>query len=452
MIFLGLCSCSGVPSDAIVINEDAPIFPDYNGVTVPCNMTLPSFSLADTAKTVYTDFDIQKVEIGSDVVKYNVYAKRKSDSKWVVFNPVEIYISTDTIDSYLAYRLIEPGYRIWKEMGIYQRNLSTYDEYAIMTNAQTNGGCMNCHNFDNKNPEHMMFHLRSQMGGTYILDNGKIHKVTAKPADLGENLACYGTLVYPSWHPSGNYIAFSVNQTQQSFHSTNLNRIEVFDKKSDLVVYDVRKDALMTSPLVTREDKFETFPSFSPDGKSIYFCCADSVPMPEEYQNVHYSLCRIDFDPETGAFGEAVDTLYNARLYGKSVSFPRVSPDGRYLIFTLASYGNFSIWHKDADLYMIDLTDSNYKCENLTAINSDDVDSYHSWSSSGRWIVFSSRRMDGLYTRPFFTHFNADGTFTKPFVLPQKDSEYYMRLMKSFNIPEFVSGRVTVDMNQIPKN
>ena len=162
--------------------------------------------------------------------------------------------------------------------------------------------------------------------------------------------------------------------------------------------------------------------------------------MPKEYDQVRYDLCSVSFDPVTRRFGTVVDTLYKASEIDKSVSFPRVSPDGKYLLYTLSGYGNFSIWHKDADLYMIDL--STLRSYPLEVANSDDVESYHSWSSDSRWIVFSSRRMDGLYTRPFIAYIDEKGQACKPFLLPQKDTDFYFRFMKSYNIPEFITGEV----------
>ena len=80
----------------------------------------------------------------------------------------------------------------------------------------------------------------------------------------------------------------------------------------------------------------------------------------------------------------------------------------------------------------------------LVEVNSDDVESYHSWSSNSRWFVFSSRRIDGLYTRPYIAYVDEDGKVGKPFLLPQKDAGFYQSFMKSFNIPEFITGKVKV--------
>lgn len=292
----------------------------------------------------------------------------------------------------------------------------------------------------------MLFHLRSDYGGTYIIEQQQIEKLNTKTPQT------ISALVYPSWHPSGDFVAFSVNDTRQMFHTTDKNRVEVMDYASDIVVYDVKRKQIVSSPLLSSATAFETFPAFSPDGKTLYFCSADSVSMPDKYNHVRYSLCAIGYDADTRSFGNRVDTLFDARKEGKSVSFPRVSPDGKFLMFTLSAYGNFSIWHKDADLYLTDLQTN--KTQPLSILNTDDAESYHSWSSNSRWVVFSSRRTDGLYTRPFIAYIDEEGKARKPFLLPQKKKDYYDFLMKSYNIPEFISGKVNVnayDISQVAK-
>ena len=88
----------------------------------------------------------------------------------------------------------------------------------------------------------------------------------------------------------------------------------------------------------------------------------------------------------------------------------------------------------------------------LEEANSEDVDSYHSWSRNGRWLVFSSRRVDGLYTRLFFTYINTNSKAHKPFMLPQKNpKKYYNDLLFSYNIPEFVTDKVKIDRHAVAK-
>ena len=159
----------------------------------------------------------------------------------------------------------------------------------------------------------------------------------------------------------------------------------MYDLASDVVLYDVENHKIFTTAALFSEERFETFPSFSPDGKSLYFSTAEAYEMPDEYQKVKYSLCRINFDPETKQFGTFVDTLFNARLENRSAAFPRVSPNGKYLLYAKGDYGGFFIWHKEADLFIYNMeTDKHYP---LTMANSNDVESYHSWSSNSRWIV-----------------------------------------------------------------
>ena len=87
----------------------------------------------------------------------------------------------------------------------------------------------------------------------------------------------------------------------------------------------------------------------------------------------------------------------------------------------------------------------------LTEINSPDVDSYHSWSSNGRWILFSTRRDDGSYTRLYMAYFDKEGKAHKPFILPQKDPDYDAQLFKSYNIPEFMVKPVETTHYQLLK-
>ena len=169
--------------------------------------------------------------------------------------------------------------------------------------------------------------------------------------------------------------------------------------------------------------------------------------MPIDYQNLHYSLCKVDFDEATGTFGELIDTIYNAERDGGSVSFPRLSPDGRYLLYTKAACATFPIWHKEADLKMLRLSDGEEL--DVKILNSAETESYHSWASNGRWILFSSRRLDGRYTRLFIAWMDEKGNIHKPFLLPQSTVEHNVLRTKSYNIPEFIKGEVTLPQKQL---
>lgn len=455
-----LAACTpDLPQNATDTGTSPRIFPDYADVTIPYNIAPLRFEMAEPVEeaiaTIENGTDRMVTQANGDgqflfdesdwaqllsasngrQLSVTVYARQKG--RWVRYKPFLWEVSPDAIDSHLAYRLIEPGYVVWNKMGIYQRDLTGYSQKAIVENSRLDNNCMNCHSFNQRRPDQMMLHMRAKTEGTYLTRNGQIERVNGKVNDRIQSL------VYPYWHPSGRFIAFSSNTTRQAFHLNSPNRIEVYDLKSDIVVYDIERHEVLTDSSICSSKAFETFPTFSPDGRTLYFCTAEAKPMPGNYKEVKYSLCAVSFDAKRRTFGQRVDTLFNSRTEGKSASFPRVSPDGRFLVFTAASYGNFSIWHKDADLYLLDLATRTVRP--LNEANSPDVESYHSWSGNGRWLVFSSRRMNGLYTRPYFTHIDRKGHASKPFVLPQASPSFYRTFMYSYNIPELVSGEVETD-------
>ena len=458
-MILGLMACSGPVRIQKNLEVKPEIFPDYVDVTIPPNIAPLNFKLKDACVEARAILECgpEKLEIktGKDACfvipasgwkrllraasgnHLNVTVQAFVNDEWIAYAPFIIKVAKEPVDGWLAYRLIEPGYELWNRMGIYQRNLENYTENAIIENKMSGNNCMNCHSFCMQNPDRMLFHQRALHAGTYILTDGDIEKLDTKTERT------ISALVYPAWHPSGRYVAFSTNDTKQDFHLSDANRVEVFDNRSDVVVYDVEKHEIVTAPHLSSEENMETFPAFSSDGRRLYFCSAPACRMPESYRKIRYNLQSIAFDPEKRSFGQTIDTFYNANEEGRSAKLPRVSPDGRFLMYTVSDYGNFSIWHKDADLRLLDMLTG--KTDSLLQVNSNDVESYHSWSSNSRWFVFSSRRDDGLYTRPYICYLGANGVPGKPFLLPQKETDYYERSLFSFNIPEFIRGKIKVD-------
>ena len=397
------------------------IIPDYIGVTVPEGMAELTFEMADGRP-----FKVEKTRV-ADTLFYRVSAWDKQTGKGFRYAPFPVYVSRDEIDPYIAYRLIEPSYEGWKEMGLYSRELSSYKEKAIVTNKANNGGCLNCHTFPGGDPSRLVFHARGAGGGTVFANDGEVKLInltTVGPHKQG---------VYPAWHPSGRYIAFSSNSTQQSFPIYGNQQVEVYDHWSDLILMDLQTDSVYTWEPVCNTARMETFPTWAPDGNTLYFCVADSVAnVVQERGSIHYELAAIDF--KDGQFCGEPRTVWKSDSL--SVSFPRVN--GKWLLFTGAGYATFPIWHKEADLYLMDL--ENGTVEPAMALNSDNAESYHSWSSNGRWVLFSSRRLDGRYTRLYIAHFDGEGHFDKPFLLPQKSYSHNQLRLKSYNYPEFVKG------------
>ena len=446
------------------------IYPDYTNVTVPINIAPLAFQIDGKADDVVARLTAGTTEIvcgGSqiqpdaddwkqlteaakgDAIKVEVYVEQ--DDSWTRFKPFNIFVSPDSIDAYISYRLIPPSYVTYEELTINQRCLENYDESIIYDNMLCSEGakgqCINCHNYQQYNPDRMQFHARQNMGGTIIAYDGKIKKIGMK------NDSILSAGVYPTWHPWLNLIVYSTNMTGQIFHSTNPNKIEVFDSESDLIAYDVEKNEVTN--IENDPTEMECFPFWAPDGKTLYYCSAhfeygDTITdKGKEFitrtQEAKYNLYKKHFDPETRQFGPR-ELVFAADSIDKSATLPRISPDGRYLMFTLAKYGVFHIWHHDADLWMLDLQSGEVR--NMEEINSADTESYHSWSSNGRWVVFSSRRYDSNYTRPFIAHIDKNGHGSKPFELPCANPDYHRQLLRSYNVPEFMRGPVTIKPQQ----
>ena len=484
-----LASCAnhpGVPSSSRDAKSLPGIFPDYCNVTIPCNIAPLNFMLPKgqyeecVARITTPDGKQQtygdgvKVQIPEDEwhdmldaskgksLKVEVWGKKGEE--WLSFKPFEIYVAKDPIDEYVSYRLIEPSYVAWTYMEIAQRKLTTFEESQIFNNEITcndikKGQCINCHSYQNYKTDNMLFHVRLANSGTVIVNDGKVSKV-----DLKRDYTI-SSGVYPSWHPTAKLIAFSTNLTRQAFHTANPNKIEVYDIESDLILYDVEKDSV--SVVSADPDLLEIYPTWSPDGKYLYY--GKSVPLPEEmkdkdkdirviYPKIQYNLYRRSFDLATHGFGEE-ELVYDAASSDKSVTLARISPDGRYLLFALGQYGCFHSRHHDADIVCIPmdqysgtaLTGETAKTVELTPLNSKDYsDSYPSWSSNGHWIMIASRRDDDNYSRVYFAYFN-NGKVGKAFLMPQEDPEHHTFLLKSYNRPEFMVEPVKISVEEFSR-
>lgn len=285
-----------------------------------------------------------------------------------------------------------------------------------------------------------------------FVSDGKAKKMNMKSDSI------LSSAVYPTWHPHKRWVVFSSNITGQAFHTLDKQKIEVMDLASDLVFFDA-ENGKITNILKTTDD-LETFPCWSPDGSTLYYCSAhipgfSAIPdsmrtgyIEQHYRDLRYNIMKLSFDERTRKFGKPQMVLDCAAM-AKSATVPRVSPDGRYLLFTLGPYGQFHIWHRSADLYTLDL--STGEVLPLSEANSSDTESYHTWSSNGRWIVFTSRRDDGSFTRLYISYFDTSGHAHKAFLLPQRDPEQNVLLLKSYNVPELTKDAVSVSAEELKK-
>jgi hypothetical protein len=117
-------------------------------------------------------------------------------------------------------------------------------------------------------------------------------------------------------------------------------------------------------------------------------------------------------------------------------------------MYAQLDYGYFSVWHPEADLYLLDLKTGESRA--MDEVNSARSESLHNWNTNSHWFLFTSRREDGLYTRVYFSSMDEKGKATKPFLLPQRNpKEYYRRLMYSYNTPDFTARPVEVNAREM---
>ena len=448
---LSFCmACSHAPKDVVELDTLPPIYPDYCNVTIPENIAPLNFLLradceaievkagelvlnASGNEAVFDIDDWKTLMQQSSGKEIEVTITALVNGTWKQYKSFRWQVVGDRVDPYLTYRLIEPDYEIWNHVQIQQRCVENFEVNALGHYEQLENRCMNCHTYANQDPQLSMMYVRGPGGGAILNSNGELQKLNIPGS------------VYFGFSPTGRYITYSTQKIIPAFHSLASKRLEVYDAASNVFVADMQEHRVISSPLLSDNLKFETFPTFSPDGKYIYYCAADTVSLPRDIKNLQYSLVRIPFDETTGTIGTQVDTLFSQR----SVCHPRISPDGRYLLYTVADYGTFPIWHPEADLQMINLQTG--AIDSLSIVNSEKSDTYHSWSSNSRWFVFASKRDDGLYGKPYFCYVDSHGKAHKPFCLPQQHPTFYDNNLKSFNAPELGKGKVPFDVHDVAK-
>jgi Tol biopolymer transport system component len=447
---------------AVAANRPPRIRPDYSQTVIPPNIAPLNF-LVDEPGTDYRvrvrspdggviDVASRTPEIVIPLSRwrrllrdnrgrklfFDVYVRR-ADGQWTRFEPIQNTIAEADIDSYLFYRLIKPIYIIRKNVAIYQRDLRTYEESVVVSNRSFTGGCINCHTFAPRHPDRMILQCRGSeeapdWSGMIVVGQGKVSKVDTRALvrnrESGRGRITESRAAYTAWHPDGRVAAFSANFISQFFHTVGENR-DVFDGQSDLALYHADSNTVTTTPDISKPDRLETFPTWSPDGRYLYFCSTDPLPI-HRYKEVRYDLMRIRYESDSGRWGE-VEPVLLAEDTGLSITEPRVSPDGRWLLFCMSAYGAFPAFQPSSDLYLLDLETRQY---HRLAVNSPLCESWHCWSSNSRWIAFASKRRDGVFARIYFSYIDEAGRAHKPLLLPQKDPSFYDRFIKTYNVPE----------------
>ncbi len=453
-----VASDSATPAGDTAVNRSARIKPDYTNTVIPPNIAPLNFVVlepGDRYKVRVHAANGKDITISGKTAKISFAAGkwnallganrggkllidisvRNKSGRWTAFQTASNTIARENIDSHIVYRFIKPLHNWWKNVAIYQQNLETFDRSVILHGKTFGNGCVNCHTFCNNKPDSFFIGIRSPIYGsaTILAGDNRIDKIGTK----------WG---YTAWHPDGSIAAYSINKVRQFFHMAGMERRDVVDLDSAILYYSLDSQEVKTAPGISDKQRLETYPTWSPDGRYLYFCSApilwtdrERVP-PENYDKVKYDLRRISYDVKSDTWGQP-ETVLRADDTGLSILLPRISPDGRFLVFCMCDYGCFPIYQTSSDLYCLDLQTGNYR---KMECNSRFSESWHSFSSNGRWLAFSSKRRGGLFTRTFITYIDEGGKEHKPFILPQKDPEYYDSCVQTFSLPELITGPVRI--------
>jgi hypothetical protein len=445
-------SCTGFDGrSALPAGIPPTIRPDYSDSVIPPNIAPLNFTIADSGEGFAVVIgsikgpNISLVSASPEIaiparkwrrlleqnagneLKLQIYIKR--NGRWYSFSPVTNRIAPERIDPYITYRLTYPQFYMKNRLEIRQRDLESFDETLILSPKQ---GCFNCHTFYRHSTDKFLFQARFYGKNYFMLhDQGKTSLITPVLRRPGSS--------YASWHPNGNLIALAVDgKVSVATFAAGKGAEEVLeytDLDGDLAVYNIRQNTISTTAAISRTDRVENQPAWSPDGKLLYFLSSPKVPK-EEFEKVQYDLQRIGYDADRDTWGE-VETLVSAKETGRGSTFPALSPDGKYLLFCMTDRGSFSIVRQSTDLYLMELEKKSFR---RLEINSERSDSYHAWSSNSKWIVFTSKRNDGIFGKFFLSYVDGDGIVHKPIVVPQEDPRFYESLTKSFQRAEFTTA------------
>ncbi|UCG26919.1 MAG: PD40 domain-containing protein, partial [Bacteroidales bacterium] len=315
--------------------------------------------------------------------------------------------------------------------------------------------CGNCHSFTSDGKTLAMDVDYSNDKGSYVITSLEEETqlsaekiITWSDYKREDNERTYGMLSQIS--PDGRYIISTVKDLSVFVpRDENLTYSQLFfPLKGILVYYDTLTKEFKALPGADDREYVHSSATWSPDGKYIVFAKAKAIHDDESgndgsgivdtikaYNLLHsffdrtrlfkYDLYRIPFN--NGKGGKA-ELLVGASENNKSNYFPRFSPDGKWIVYCQAE--SFMLLMPDSKLFIIPAEGGTPR--EMTC-NTDDMNSWHSWSPNSKWIVFSSKKR-GPYTDLYLTHIDENGNDTPPVLLENLSIKY-----RAVNIPEFVN-------------
>ena len=338
---------------------------------------------------------------------------------------VHFRISRWPADEAIVYRLVAPPFNTRSTPDTFVRDLRSFETRPFLLGRRSY--CFNCHTFSSKTGTRgrVGLQVRYMAGGyelpvyfgVYDIEEKRGWKVRL-PFDIQMT-------TFMAWAPDQRKLAFSANQQLVTLSPVVCETQFAGEPTSDIAIYDMSQNTAYLLPGASDPDLLEIYPRWSPNGESIVYCSAPAGVHPAQ---VRYDLRVISFDEGKGGSSKV---LPGASQNGKSNYYPRYSPDGRWLSFCQSDGG--SLIKSSSDIYLLP-GNLEGPAHHLECNVDYAADSWHSWSSNGHWLVFASKRDDGIYARLYLTQIDEGGHASPAVRLPVKDLP-----LESFNIPEFVA-------------
>jgi tetratricopeptide (TPR) repeat protein len=322
------------------------------------------------------------------------------------------------------------------------RDVSKPESRVVMKDVPT---CANCHTFS-RDGKTLGMDVDGPDGdkGTYM-----VAPVKKKMVIKGKDLITWNSFPdRPRGHrtigflsqisPDGQYAVTTVNESVYVANFTNYKFLQVFYPTRGILAYYSRRTGEMKAlPGADDPAYVHCDPTWSPDGKHLVFARAmarDPYPADgamAEYANdpkevpIQYDLYRIPFDDGRGGTPEPIA---GASQNGMSNTFPKISPDGRWIVFVKCRNGQ--LMRPDSRLWIVPTAGGQAR---EMRCNTPLMNSWHSFSPNGRWMVFSSK-CNTPYTQMFLTHLDEDGRDSPAILIPNSTAAN-----RAVNLPEFAN-------------